>query len=111
MENEIHHNDGPAHAAMLAAGIGSAVLGLATILAEAFGPIKEVLNWWTPAGPLSGKTGIAVLAWLASWGLLHLAWRRYEIIRDRTIWTWTLVLIFAGWMGTFPPVFEAFSGH
>ncbi len=50
-------------------------LGLLISLAEASTAIKGLLNWWGPVGPLSGKTGVAVLAWLASWGVLAHRWR------------------------------------
>jgi hypothetical protein len=81
-----------------------------TVLTEAFGPIKEAMNWWNPAGPLTGKTGVGVIAWLVSWFLLYVLWRKKEL-PFRGIWILSLLLIALGWIGTFPPVFEAFSGH
>jgi hypothetical protein len=33
-------------------------------LAEASPAVKNLLNWWNPVGPLSGKTGVAVAVWL-----------------------------------------------
>lgn len=102
-----HHKDGVALAAIMAAGIGAAVLGLATILATASPFVKDLLNWWAPAGPLTGKTGAAVLAWLISWGALHLYWRARELPFGQ-IYAWAMLLIALGWLGTFPPIFERF---
>lgn len=103
---QIHANDGPALAAILAAGIGSATLGLATVLAQANPEFKELMNWWPPAGPLTGKTGLAVILWLTSWIFLHRRWRNWEMPFHNTIWRASLTLIAVGWIGTFPPVFE-----
>src|SRR4051812_37189182 len=55
--------NGPAAAAFLACGVGSAVLGLAIVLVEASpGHVKSWLNFYDPVGPLSGKTIVAVVA-------------------------------------------------
>lgn len=102
--------NGAAAAALVAAGIGCALIGVTTILAEASGFVKETLDWWSPAGPLTGKTGTGVLAWLVSWISLHLTWRRRDLPFDR-IWILVLTLIAVGWIGTFPPVFESFAPH
>lgn len=110
MKNETHHKDGAALAAIVAAGIGCVIIGLATILAEVSTVVKESLNWWPPAGPLSGKTGIGIAAWLLSWGLLHALWHKKEL-PFRSLWIFAMLLILLGWIGTFPPVFESFSGH
>lgn len=103
--------DGPAHAAILSAGIGCALLGAATVLAEAIPSVKEMLTWWAPAGPLSGKTGVALSAWLVSWFALHFLWRERELPGFRGLFFSALLLIFLGWLGTFPPLFEAFTAH
>lgn len=100
--------NGAAAAAVLAAGIGSFVLGLFTTLAAASEGIKELLNWYGPAGPLSGKSSLAVIAWLVAWGILHVRWKDREVNFDR-IFVITLVLIGLGLLLTFPPVFEAFE--
>jgi fluoride ion exporter CrcB/FEX len=54
------HN-GPAAAAVLAGGVGCAVLGLFTLLAEAIEPIHNFMELASSVGPLSGKTTFAVL--------------------------------------------------
>ncbi|MFQ5855035.1 MAG: hypothetical protein ACE5LU_05245 [Anaerolineae bacterium] len=100
--------NGVAAAAVLAAGIGSFVLGLFTTLAAASEGVKGLVNWYGPAGPLSGKSGLAVIAWLVSWAVLHIWWKDRDVNFDR-IFTITVVLIGLGLLLTFPPVFEAFE--
>ena len=102
--------NGPALAAIVAAGLGVVVLGLCTLLAEASTATNNALNWWPPAGPLIGKTGIAVIAWLVTWAALHLAWRRREV-SFRACWAVTLGLILIGFLLTFPPIFQIPRGH
>ena len=99
---------GPAAAALIAGGIGTLTIGLMTSLAEASEGLRTAINFYKPAGPLSGKTGISVVVWLVAWLVLNSAWknRNPEIGR---IFTWTLVLIALGFALTFPPIFEIFA--
>ena len=101
------HN-GPAAAAVLAAGVGCAVLGLFTLLAEAIEPIHNFMELSSAVGPLSGKTTFAVLVWLIVWVGLHLWWRDQNV-SFRAVYIVTLVLVGVGFVLTFPPVFLAFS--
>ena len=98
---------GPAAAIVLSACLGAFVLGLATVLAQASTTIKQALNWWAPAGPLTGKAGVAVIAWLGCWLLFHMIWRDRDVPFKR-VWIGSLVLLGLGFLFTFPPVFEAF---
>jgi hypothetical protein len=109
MEQQKNLTNGRAVAAILAAGIGSMVLGLFTTLAEAIGPVKKVLNLYDPVGPLSGKTTFAVVAWLVAWILLGSLWRNKQIGFAR-VYIASLILIALGLIGTFPPFFQIF-GH
>jgi hypothetical protein len=102
--------NGVAAAAILAAGIGSLVLGVFVVLAEVSPVIKNTLNLYNPAGPLSGKTTYAVLVWLIAWMALHLSWRNKEVNFGKAFF-WALVLVTLGFIGTFPPFFELFSVH
>ncbi|MBI4230698.1 MAG: hypothetical protein HY608_07665 [Planctomycetes bacterium] len=107
----VGRSDGAAAAAVLAAGIGSAVLGATVVGAVVSPAVKDALNWWDPVGPLAGKTGVAVLAWLVSWGILHLLWRG-RAVRFGPVWGVALALVVVGFVLTFPPVFDAFeAGH
>lgn len=97
--------NGAAAAALLAAAIGVFVIGLMTSLAAASPGWANLLNWFGPVGPLSGKTGVGVIIWLIAWGFLHSRYKDVELNLGRTLrWTWVLVLL--GWLGTFPPFFD-----
>jgi hypothetical protein len=101
--------EGPIAAAILAGGVGALTLGVVTTLSEASTGFKNALNWNNAVGPLSGKTIVTVLVWLAAWAVLHLVYRRkpYETRRALTI---ALILIGLGVLGTFPTFFQAFGG-
>jgi len=100
--------NGAAAAAILAAGIGSFMLGLLTTLAAASEAINAVLAFYSPVGPLSGKTAVAVVIYLAVWGLLHRTWKSRQV-NFSLAFLGTLILIALAFLGTFPPVFEAFG--
>jgi len=102
--------NGAAIAAILAAAIGCAVLGLIIPLAEAIIPLKNALNWWNPGGPLVGKTSVSVIAYFVSWFVLHRMWKDRDI-EFATIWKVSLVLLAIGFIGTFPLFFELFTAH
>lgn len=101
---------GPAAAAMISAGIGSLFLGLMTTGAEAIPALKEALKFYGPAGPLSGKTTVAIAAWLIAWLILGTIWKDKQSDL-RSAFTWTLALIIVGFLLTFPTVFEAFTAE
>jgi hypothetical protein len=65
---------GKALAALVAAGIGSAALGVLTTLAELSARLKNVLNIYDPVGPLSGKPTLPVIIWLIAWYVLARRW-------------------------------------
>lgn len=102
--------DGPAAAAILAAGIGMFALGLLTVLNEASTTIHDWLDSWDldqGVGPLAGKTTLAVIVWLVSWIVLAVALRGKDV--DLRKWFWAAFVLGAlGFLGTFPPIFQAF---
>ncbi len=108
-ERATERTNGAGAAAILAAGFGTFVTGLMTTLAQASGVIKGLLLWSAPVGPLSGKTGVGVIAWLALWAILHITWKDREVAFV-SVYRWSLGLVFLGFALMFPPVFEAF-GH
>src|SRR6266508_4269936 len=73
---------GPAAAVVVAAGIGALVLGIFTTLAEASTGMKDWLQWNDRVGPLSGKTILAVIAFFASWAVLHFLWRTAQLAKN-----------------------------
>lgn len=105
--------NGPALAAFLASGIGSASLGLFTVLAQAHSGFKALMDLdknfglKVGVGPLSGKTIYAVVIWLVAWAILAYVMRgKSYSVRTYAIWTFALVGI--GLLGTFPVFFENF---
>ena len=84
-------------------------MGLFTCLAQALAPLSGALVFYDPAGSLSGKTTLAVVAWLAAWAILHRLWKREQVDFGK-VFVATLVLIALGLLGTFPPFFHLFGG-
>ncbi|MBI3320899.1 MAG: hypothetical protein HYZ91_01375 [Candidatus Omnitrophica bacterium] len=78
---------GPAAAALVGTGLGLVALGFSQVLSERSEAIQHAMqsfgNLWMPGaagiGPYSGKETIALLAWLLSWGVLHLVLRKREV--------------------------------
>jgi hypothetical protein len=101
---------GRALAALVAAGLGCAALGIFTVLAELSPGLRALLNFYNPVGPLSGKTSVAVMVWVVAWVVLSRVWQNSAPAwRSALIATW--VLIGVGFVGTFPPIFEWFTPH
>ena len=107
---DVERSSGPVAAAVLATGIGAFVLGLLTTLNEASTGVHDFLDFDEDVGPLSGKTIIAVIAYFASWAVLHGLWRRQTPLL-RPILIATVVLIALGVLGTFPTFFQAFASE
>ena len=101
---------GPVAAAFISAAFGVLVLGILTTLAEASESVKDFLQFSDAVGPLSGKTIIAVAAWIVAWVILHLALRRRDPSPAAVYWITGLVLV-AGLIGTFPSFFETFASE
>ena len=93
--------NGAAMASALAAGIGALAMGLFVVLNEA--GLFAAPTLYSPAGGVTGRTTFATLVWLAAWGVLHARWRAREIPPGRVL-VLTLILIGAGVLGTFPPL-------
>ena len=114
--------NGPVVAAFLAAGIASFVIGIGVVLNEASATIKSAIGidfnaflqfdknfgFGSGVGPLSGKVGLAIIAFVVSWVLLHL-WLRGKEVNFRTGFIAALVLVGLGFVLTFPPIFKLFA--
>lgn len=107
----IDRANGAPLAALLSAGIGCAVLGVFTTLAEVHAGFKalmdvdKIIGLNVGVGPLSGKTIYAVVAWLVAWGIAAIVMRRTHYA-PRPFLVATFVLIAIGVVGTFPLFFE-----
>jgi hypothetical protein len=67
--------DGRVAATIIAAGVGCAAFGIAVVLAESVGTVKQLLTLSTAVGPLSGKAVVAVVIYPVVWLVLHAALR------------------------------------
>lgn len=101
--------NGPGAAALLAAGIGCAALGVFTLLAEASKGIKTFFSFYVPTGALSGVSTTAIVVWLVAWFALHRAWAEREVAIARVSIA-AFVLLLIGFALTFPPFIELLQG-
>lgn len=110
--------NGAAIAAYTSAMIGLLVLSLSAVLAEISEPFKEwvfnVGKFWIPGaegiGPYSGKETLGLVAWLVSWYILHLFFRR----RDLSGGFWLVIFLIGIGIATtliWPPVWTLFGAH
>lgn len=102
--------NGSGAAALLAAGIGCAALGIFSLLGDAFPWMAKFFTFYTPTGPLSGVTDSTIAVWLASWFILDRAWSK----RDVNITAATaaaFVLLGVGFALTFPPLMDLLQGR
>ena len=102
--------DDVALAAAIAAGIGSLVLGIVTVWAEASEGFADAMRWWRSVGPLSGKSWVGTVAFMvaalalaipAARGRLRLNFRTGVII--------FAVLMLLATLFVFPPFFQQFA--
>jgi hypothetical protein len=109
MQSSTDKPNGPVAAALLAGGIGSAVLGLLTLFNQLY-PARaysQFLVWYKPVGALSGKSSLAILAFLLAWLVLGLLWRRREV-NFKAVSMAAFVCLAVGLLGTFPPFWHLF---
>lgn len=104
----VERPNGPAAAAILAAGIGALTLGILTTLAEANTGAKDWLQFQDRVGPLSGKVIVSMIAYVISWAVLApLMWRRNLPFGVMALAT--ALLLTGGFVGTFPKFFQLFA--
>lgn len=101
--------NGPGAAAILAAGIGCAAVGVMAILRDAFAPVANLLNFYNPSGPLSGVTTVAVVIWLVAWAFLHNRWHARNVDTGKVIAA-AFALLAVGLLLTFPPFMDLLQG-
>ena len=107
-ENTLDKPTGPAFAAVIAAALAAATLGLLTTLAEVFDGFGDSLAFSGRVGMLSGETTGAIAVYFLSWAGLAYLWRRSNPPL-RLIVAVTAALLAAGVIGTFPPFFRMFG--
>ena len=100
--------NGPVAAVLLATGIGSVVLAVLVVLAEAKEKFADSLAYDLEVGPLSGKTIWATASFLISWAVLALVLRRRDVSLGGVAVV-TGILLAIALVGTFSPFFELFA--
>ena len=101
--------NGPGAAAILAAGIGCAALGILALAGDASPAIKNALNFSNPTGPLSGVTTLAIVIWLVSWFALNRLWRTRTVAMVM-VNVAAFALLAVGFLLTFPPFMDLLQG-
>ena len=97
--------NGPAAAAILAAGIGCFMVSVFALLGDKIAAFKSMMIFYRPTGPLSGVTTCAIVVWLVCWAVLHWRWggRMLSIAKINAT---TLNLLGLSLLLTFPPVVD-----
>ena len=101
--------NGPAAAAILAAGIGCGAVGILAFTGDASDSIGRMLNIYNPTGPLSGVTTIAIIIWLVAWFALDRMWRTRTVALGG-INVAAFALLVVGFLLTFPPLMDLLQG-
>jgi hypothetical protein len=101
--------NGPGAAAILAAGIGCAAVGILAFAGDASDAIGKLLNFYNPTGTLSGVTTVAVIIWLVLWFALNRLWRTQRVPMVK-INVAAFALLAAGFLLTFPPFMDLLQG-
>jgi hypothetical protein len=101
--------NGPGAAAILAAGIGSAALGVFALTNDAFPAINRFFTFYTPTGGLSGVTTTAIVVWVIAWFVLARRWSGQTVAMAKVNLA-AFVLLAVGVLLTFPPVMDLIQG-
>jgi asparagine N-glycosylation enzyme membrane subunit Stt3 len=102
--------NGPGAAAVLAAGIGCAALGILALANDAFPALNKLLNFYKPSGGLSGVSTVAVIVWLVAWFLLSRNWAT-KTVGMAKVNIVSFALLAVGVLLTFPPVMDFIQGR
>ena len=70
--------------------------------------LKTALTLVASVGPLSGKVGVELVAFLASWLILYFMWRGKDL-KAGPIYRITFILVGLGILLTFPTFFDLFA--
>ncbi len=101
--------NGDGMAAIVAAGVGSAALGIFAFLGDAFKGIGQFFIFYRPTGPLSGVTLSAIAVWLAAWYVLAKRWGGRDVAVARASGI-AFALLIVGLLFTFPPFMDLLQG-
>ena len=102
--------NGPVAAAVLSCGLGCFLLGVLAVAADGSKSLAAALNFYNPAGPLSGVTTVAIAPWLICWTVLTARWKSKQLAFGK-ISAVAFTLLALGLLLTFPPIGDLFLGH
>jgi hypothetical protein len=102
--------NGPGAAAILAAGIGCAAIGILYLVGDASETIGKLLNFYNPVGTLSGVTTLAIIIWLVAWYVLNRLWQA-KTVSMFNVNIAAFVLLAVGLLLTFPPFVDPLQGR
>jgi hypothetical protein len=102
--------NGSGAAAILAAGIGCAAVGVLAFAGDASDAIGRLLNFYNPTGALSGVTTLAIIIWLATWIALSRLWQMQTVsmVKVNVV---SFALLVVGFLLTFPPFMDLLQGR
>jgi hypothetical protein len=101
--------NGPAAAAILAAGAGCTFMGILGLAANASKFIAKWLTFYPPTGPLSGVSSVAILLWLVTWLTLAKRWEAKTVAMGK-VNAAAFVLLALGILLMFPPFADFLRG-
>jgi hypothetical protein len=102
--------NGPVAAAILSCGLGCFFLGVLTVAADGSKSLAAALNFYNPAGPLSGVTTVAIALWLILWAILAARWKSKTVAFAKVSAT-AFAFLALGLLLTFPPFGDLFLGR
>lgn len=101
--------NGPGAAAILAAGIGCATVGILALAGDASQGVGDFLNFYNPVGTLSGVTTVSIIIWLVAWFALGRLWSSKTVAIGRVNLA-AFALLLVGLLLTFPPFMDLVQG-
>lgn len=101
--------NGPGAAAILAAGIGCATVGILALAGDASPAIGKLLNFFNPVGTLSGVSTVSIIVWLVAWFALARVWGTKTVSLGK-INAIAFALLIVGLLLTFPPFMDLLQG-
>jgi hypothetical protein len=96
-------------AAILAAGIGCAAVGILALAGDASQTIGKFLNFYNPVGKLSGVSTVSIVIWLVAWFALARLWGTKTVALGKVNLA-AFALLVVGLLLTFPPFTDFLQG-